>query len=416
MFEPDAKSHYCRAYEISEGTFISEKDQLGNASGAYAFPEGWFTEKNNVFIDHSDILKNIDFDISKEEKEYVTYNNTALYSPVTYITSSISLAIAKLFSTKMVFMLYIARFINFIISGCIFGIAIKIFPDLTLAISMVSLLPMNIHQAVSLSPDAVLTAVICLYISIILRLRFVEVEISLKWKISIYLLSFILSQFKIVYVIFCLALFLIPQQKFKSKKNYIFHVIVLGILICISTLAWLHISSNFLLDQYSSSGKQIIFMLRNPIEYLIICLRTIITNGFAYVFTFLGCQMGAMSIYNSIPMIAVFTFAIFINLLFCNKKVTVDKFTKIVFGIIIFLIIALVFACEYIQWTPYLNPTINGIQGRYFIPLLLPLLLMLNRNMDMKDEQSKKINFLTYALNLCIVINIFVFYFSLYTN
>jgi uncharacterized membrane protein len=53
------------------------------------------------------------------------------------------------------------------------------------------------------------------------------------------------------------------------------------------------------------------------------------------------------------------------------------------------MILGLTFSSLYVQWTPYMNDTIVGIQGRYFIPLLLPVALVLKRFIILKNYKVR---------------------------
>ena len=55
-----------------------------------------------------------------------------------------------------------------------------------------------------------------------------------------------------------------------------------------------------------------------------------------------------------------------------------------VFGIVVLL----TFTSLYIQWTPYQSSTVRGVQGRYFLPAMLLLILgagRLRRRMSIKN-------------------------------
>ena len=79
----------------------------------------------------------------------------------------------------------------------------------------------------------------------------------------------------------------------------------------------------------------------------------------------------------------------------------------IICGIVI-LVIVLIHLSLYVQWTPVYMNYISGIQGRYFIPLLLPIYLLAN-NHKMNNEERIGVNVLSvvYATNLCCCICLF---------
>lgn len=67
---------------------------------------------------------------------------------------------------------------------------------------------------------------------------------SRRQLIWMYVLTGFLCLCKVVYMPFCLLLFLIPKERFKSRKNYWFHVVCAGTVILILSFGWLVIASD----------------------------------------------------------------------------------------------------------------------------------------------------------------------------
>ena len=57
---------------------------------------------------------------------------------------------------------------------------------------------------------------------------------------------------------------------------------------------------------------------------------------------------------------------------------------------VLFIICGLIYTSIYMQWSTLKNYYINGVQGRYFVELLLPFMLVLGQNKLVKE--SGKIN------------------------
>ena len=86
-----------------------------------------------------------------------------------------------------------------------------------------------------------------------------------------------------------------------------------------------------------------------------------------------------------------------------------DSITKKIFGFIAFSVIILIFTSLYVQWTPFRNPVINGVQGRYFIPILLIILLVLKPNkikFDLMDNEKYGVLFMA-MINIYSLVTIF---------
>ena len=177
--------------------------------------------------------------------------------------------------------------------------------------------------------------------------------------------------------------------------------------VIILSLSWLKISSSYLTSfkGKSDSGLQLKFILTNPIRYLLIIFHTIEMFFFSYLEEMVGISLGTLNVRNS----SIFVFFLLIVLgifLFKpqngKKKVLNIKESIFTFCMIIGTIF-LTFTSLYMQWTTPYKEYVDGIQGRYFLPLLLPLGLLFM----VKDKKiNKKISYLCTMANIISLIAI----------
>ena len=81
-----------------------------------------------------------------------------------------------------------------------------------------------------------------------------------------------------------------------------------------------------------------------------------------------------------------------------NEKLSKsEKFTAFALCSVVFLLVLIILQ---VTWTPLGCQTIEGVQGRYFLPML-PLLLVLVKSFNIKIDSSKKLSF-------CIIIGTFI--------
>ena len=64
-------------------------------------------------------------------------------------------------------------------------------------------------------------------------------------------------------------------------------------------------------------------------------------------------------------------------------------------SVILLSTLALIFAAEYLTWTPVGSMEISGVQGRYFIPLLIPAFVIFNNRIKYDLSRIYKYMFLT---------------------
>ena len=471
MSEPDSKSHYFRAADVSEGHLISQRDADGNASGTSAVPEDWTgSSEDNVRLSSYEAMQYSSYNIREEEETVYTFNNTALYSPFSYLPQAVGLLIGRILTGKITWIIYAGRIANFLMIGLVYLMAVTLMPYSKRYIIWAALMPMNLHQAVSLSPDGMVSALVVLMMSAVCMLRFRE-DARLTGRVIalLYLTGFFLSQYKIVYVGVCLLLFLIPKERFRSVRSYRMHVVILGAVILVSSLGWLSLASQSVLTQYADSHGQLMIVLKEPLFYTVVLIRTFYKKGLEYLDQLLGRYMGAFLVENNMVLIyGVLALFVLISLLrYVQKRREntapasaaymqihshpvseenssgkgtaaaedspseqgraaaaapvgkhslwrrlraghIDLPARILLLAVTALTILLICTSEYIQWTVYRESVVNGVQGRYFLPLV-PLVLTALGGLSEDDMERDAPQYaLLIGLNLCILLNVAV--------
>lgn len=112
-------------------------------------------------------------------------------------------------------------------------------------------------------------------------------------------------------------------------------------------------------------------------------------------------------ILNTIIPVTFFTLSIIAAFSIREDKPKFTLYQNIIIFLISIAIIGLIFTSLYLQWTKTESNSIMGIQGRYFLPIL-PLLLLLLSNLKVKIEYSNE-NILKFImisilmLQICII-------------
>lgn len=402
---PDETNHFLRTYEIANGSIISDQDDNGN--GGNELPK-------NIILPSMPIsqIPNYRNETLENNKVFYSFSNTSLYSPICYLPQVVGVKVASIFTDKVIKIFYLSRIFNLITIYLITYFSIKYIPFGKALIILISLIPINMQENISVAPDGMLTAIIFALVSFTLYMRYSYRDImKTKHYIIMYILAILISMYKIVYIPLCLLLFLIPECRFKSKKSYQFNVIILGSIIVVLSAIWLKIASRYLVEFNPNvdSFEQVRFILLHPLKYLMAVINTLFTHGDFYILSMIGSSLGLLNI--NINLIIIYAYiGIFISL-FIRKYETIERkdntLTIITLSSVLCVII-LIFTSLYVQWTPVGKNVIDGIQGRYFIPLMLPVLIGLVKEKQSENEiekQKKRILFAIF-MNLCVIITL----------
>lgn len=404
----DELEHFYRAYEVSEGKFTNQAIEQG--LGNY-IPVSLVDTVNKVRYIHQEGLKysivNEAFSIRLNPEERVFLRNYASsYPPIIYIPQSLGIIIGKILDASPILMMYLGRIFNFLFYLMITYIALKIVPIKKNLFFLLALLPMSIIHAASLSADAITNSTALLFVSYILYLAYGSVEkITVKHVITTIAIGIFIALSKIVYLPIILLFLIIPIRKLKNKKDYwvTFIIVLTGCTIPFIIWNLLNISNLSVPDLRVNPGvspkDQVIFVLTHPVQYIKIIIDTMMSIGPSQVLSMMG-KIATNYMYPT-PSIVIYTFLFmlfFFGIVNSDKdlNVTIRGVDKLIFLAIFLLVLILIYTALYVGFTNVGDPIINGIQGRYFVPIAAYFFLSLsNYKITNKD---KNLDFLFFNI------------------
>lgn len=408
---PDENAHFLNAYSFSQGDLWAEADESKTVIGKY-FPNYIldFMEKyKDSFA--GDLKKKYSFKknfyeswkvISEDEREEKFYvSDLTSITPWAYIFSGLAM---KLMSATWRIMgagydnaynfMIAGRFGNFLFYVIVSYIAVSITPCLRKTMMLLLSMPMTLFLGASLSYDAVLIPVTFLFFAELMRLILNKEEqsVAVKDMIIIAICTFFLAAIKMAYAPFIVLLLFIPMKKFKSKKQYftsIGIVIGAGVLGIIFPKVLHYISTGGVV---SATHPNILiqqeYLYGNLYETPKIIGRTLINYANFYISSFVG-KIGTLDTNLPIPYICMFLMVLIIVAL-C-ESCTIEKISwkfRLTTFLSLMVVMTGMFMVMYVQWTPLVEEpmggTVNGLQGRYFIPVFCFGFIVLFNNLGEK--------------------------------
>lgn len=414
----DEVSHFLRVFKISQKytNIRLEEDSL--------FPPAFsklVDYKNNRDMKYTNYINEYDaFSMnSPERKDLISeYWNIKLYSPLQYVPQVIGVTIGRILSDNIVTIGMCGRITGYIFWVAMCSLAIKIVPNKKVFFLIICLLPVNIFSAICISGDTVTNAVCTLFIAILYRKIYLKEKIVKKEKIFLIVLACMISLCKIVYLPFVTLVLLLKEENFENKKEWKKFIITLIIASIIVGLSWFVIGSINLSNSNTASKEQLRYILMNPFEYCAILTRTFCEKGAQYIYQL--CTGDELMCHAKTTVYPVISYVISIVLfmsLFTNeddRNLEVNTLRKIWVSLIVFGTCILIATAIYIQWTslPGIgeigNEVVKGIQGRYFIPVVLLLIFIANKT---KLSTNQKVLITTVILMqlpvICQIMNVF---------
>lgn len=382
---PDENRHFFRAYSISEGKLFASTASLPNNLWWPHVITGDLRSHPERKIKPSDLLGIWNIPLQPDYKISMVFTATSSYGLVAYGPQTAGILLGRLLGFNPLPLTYLARLFNLLFWIFLITAAIRIAPTLKWVLLLLALTPMGLFQAASVSADAMTNGFSFFTIASLLYLAKGAVEtIRAKQMVFLTVLLILLAMTKLPYILLALLYFLIPPRKFSTTKRYLIFTLVLFILLAaVSAIGPL--SSRFDPDSLRSqntqtnSGMQIDLIIKHPFNFLRVVIRSFGLYFGDLFLTYIG-RLGWLDtvlplfIYITYPILALFSV-----LVDHEEGIKFKLWERLLSAVIPGLIYFFIAAIMYIFFLHYKTPTIEGIQGRYFIPAV-PLLALLFYN------------------------------------
>ena len=347
------------------------------------------------------------YDVENIEKAKVSIPTTSLYSPVQFMPQICGIVISKIIYDNAMFMAYAGRIANMVFAILLLYLALKKMPFGKLGLLVSMLFPIAVEDFTSLSADAITISVAYLFIAYILNIVFDENRrVNKKDTVIMLILSVVLALCKIVYLPIVGLLLLLNKEKFKSKKSCAITIICILLLATFFNLLWLHTANTYLeLYKDGRATSQLTILLQDPIRFIQKVLFTANYYIGNYTQSLFGDELGwnEFAKMGYILPIAISILFLFINTADKTLKVKLNKYQNIIIALIVLAIIGLIFTSLYLQWTDSKDFAIKGIQGRYFIPIIPLITILIFSKIKLKSEYRQEELIKITGITICIL-------------
>lgn len=352
---------------------------------------------------------------NNKSDNYIETGETLASNAISYLPGIIIVTICRLLSIGGILTIYLARISNYVVYAFSAYYAIKKIPILKNTLFTLSLLPMVIHQVASLSYDTIILSSAWLVIGYGFSFVYGTSKIK-KVDILVYIVasSILVTQKTGIYFVLNLIPLLIGKNRIADKKERILMKVVLmipwittifGLPILTKKTSVSDVSQNNIVEWANSESYSMSYFLSNIKETIMLFLRTIVKKFDHYVFTTLGQYLGSLNLVLSKNIFILWLVSLFGS---CLKTYEDDKdisiIHKVLYMICFFAVCAASMLAMAFAFTPLGWPTIEGVQGRYFLPVLLFLVVII-RNKKLIFSKSANQFFIMFIILLqCVTI------------
>lgn len=409
---PDEPYHFVNSIQMSQINDIDFHNYI--LKGEISVPENYecldysklhAQDSVNDLNDISNCFRSGDNKIYNMGKKEI-----ALSFKLGYIVSSIGVKLADIITNNPMIIFFLGRLFNLLLSIVIIYYAIKITPRYKEMFMAVGLMPMFVQQMISYSYDSVLNSICLLVMAICLKLTTKDKIDLRKYYIILFISALLITNIKVVYLPLMLFMILANESLFKDKKGFKYLYIILAIILpfvigsVVHNIVNINYSTGLLKDPTNFNN-----VLHNPLSIFTIAINTFNVFGMYYLRGLVG-YFG----WFKFRMEDIFVYAYiiyFAYLVLSNSSVKFKKGVRAFLIICILFMIGAVFGALYFDFTAANQDYVSGVQGRYFLPLLIPLLMLV---MPRKNKLKYNIDNSYYFTNIVMlqyILMLLIFYY-----
>jgi|GEM_PF-2140759 len=383
---PDESHHYQRTYQMSNIITLNQLPLLEEHHNNYGFvghsnvASGYV----RVFYDLKEVFvsENTTTNIDSLQYYIPKYSLSVFLMEIARIPPAIGVTLARVLGLNFSYVFLLGRMTNLLFYIGFVYLALKRLPQFRTAIFIVALLPMSMHQAASFSSDAFINAIAFLLFSYLLCAIYESGLLKKKDYGIIFVCVLLLSTIKVIYALVAIMFILVKKDRFLSIKSYyVKHALLYGG--CISMVVFTNIERFFRLAGSSQTDRgyySVGYVFSYPGKTIEVFWKTIESQLGTYLRNSFGLTLSGLTLY--LPEF-IYTLLLAIVFLSClsiqSNGWTANKRGRNVMMTIVMGVGVSAMMAMFLGWTPEGSNVIEGVQGRYFIPIL-PVLLFVVRN------------------------------------
>lgn len=389
---PDEMYHYTASHWYAS-SMLGESSILDSSSFSMRAEDrdfiDMFTEGNVSYKEYEEVVSSLTLlqsvDVSESVEGYAF--DLGSNPPQLKLPSAIAVLIARLLHLGAVPLFYLGRMFNLLYFIVLASCAIRIAPIGKSIFCAISMLPMTLHLAASYSYDAGILGLSFLFVALLMKAIFTDGPIERREIAYISIVAILLAPCKVIYSFAVGMVLFIPNNRFTSRRQAIMFKCALPLMMVFS-VALLRLPAMLTMAS-GSAGPQthdgvtgnyytLSTLVTHPVASVLMLCKTVY---FMFDFYWISAIGGSLSRFQGSLAAPHYLVAIYLVMLVVStfpehkdekglsglaRGVAIACFLLSVLGSMVAM---------WIGWTFDSESIIQGVQGRYFLPLL-PLFLI----------------------------------------
>jgi uncharacterized membrane protein len=374
----DEPSHFLRAFHVSSGRLVPERTAAGMGAVLPAsLPRladelaGGLPFNHQLKVDPRIVLAALRRPLG-EERQFVDFRNAAFASALPYVPQAAGIALGRSLGAPPLVLFYLARLFNLLVSTVIIWWALRRLPGRRWLIAIIALTPMATSLRGSVSADAFTIAVAFLLTAVVASHAWGPARLLDGRDYALLVgCSAALCLTKLPYCPLVLLTLLVPGERFRpgerGRRLLWLFAVTLGA-VAISLWSAYHMD----LPQRPGADRmlQVRDALAEPARFARLLLDDAIEHSLRYLAQLIGVLLGWLD--ARVPWWVIYTYLVTLALLTVtdvDPEHVPSPRRRLLLAVVVMTTLVSIAASQYAAWTPYRAPFIEGIQGRYFLPV-----------------------------------------------
>ncbi|NEW27505.1 DUF2142 domain-containing protein [Nocardia cyriacigeorgica] len=405
----DEITQFGRAYQVAHGGFLPQEidDDRGVAYGGQA-PAAIDALMGYAFRDYNDNPEEPGAmvgdpggydrvggaEVTAEHKT-IWFTNTAAYSPVPYVPAAIGIRLAGVLDLDaggMVLLTRLAGLLAYLVVAGFALWALRGYRVQWLAFS-VALLPIAVFQAGTVTADTMTNALAIMVSALLVKALFLGRGLGRVETTALLAATVLLPLSKPTYVLLAMLVVLVPAKRFGFSgllRRLPWLCAAIG---AAGFAVWMKIAAptgdgmSLMRPRHQwytvNPGEQLSGILRDPFGFLGVFGESIARRDQEWFTEFFG-ELGFG--YVDVPAMSIVTclLAFAVGLGIAERMTTPDFRRTLIVALTLAASVAMIYVTLYMSFTPVDFYIIDGVQGRYFVPLAILTFAVLLRWMPLR--------------------------------
>jgi uncharacterized membrane protein len=403
----DEAAHFFRAYRVSEGS-LDLLPRAGTDRATIEVPEGLvragsvlyqappFRAERKISVAELRVASQVAIG---ETPVTVFAPNTLMYTFVPYAPQAFGIALARSLGGSALGVLYAGRIANLLVASIVIAFAVARAPAYRWLIAALALTPMAVSLRGSLSPDAIVLAAATLLTAEIAALAWGRTapigpspEPPRRRLHFLLVAAGLLCAAKFAYLPLCLLALLVPPSRWPLRRSaalaaYAATVVAAASLAVVAARS----VSAIRFDARVDPAAQVAHALSHPFASALVILRDAAQHAPRYAAQLVG-KLGWLDV--PLPVALIVSYLLLLLALLAidgSPGVVVRRWQRWTVAGVTIGGAAAVIASQYVMWTPVGASFVEGVQGRYFLPLAVAAIWCCHGSRWAREERIKTV-------------------------